>query len=263
MADSNAGLIDIHRSSWVDRLLLKGSYLLARPLFDAIRSHARGATADVGGGEFYSIIRDMGVRFDTWTTIDIHTQALDLKRKFPEENFQVIIGDGCDLREVVPDETYDTIISSQVLEHVFRPEDMVNECARVLRPGGKAIFYLPQTSVLHMAPQHYYNFTRYWIERAVSNAGLETLEYSPVGGTWASHASHLVFFFLQVLRNPLFVPRDTKRNAAFYLFLPFMLAYAAVALPLMMLFALGDLKEGANNHLVVAQKPKVDAKSRD
>lgn len=248
-------LIDIGKKSWIDQMMVWASHFLARPLIQSLKTHCRGKTADIGGDDFFSVARDLKLNFTSWTTIDISTRSLELKKRFGDSRFDVIVGDGCNLSGIVADGTFDTVMNSQVLEHVMEPEKMVSECARILKPGGTAIFYLPQSSVLHMAPHHYFNFTRYWIENAVKNAGLEILECRPVGGTWASHGSHLIFFFLQVLRKPHLVPSDVKRNAFFYILLPIMLIYALVAFPLMMLFSLGDLKEGANNHLVVTKKP--------
>ena len=48
---------------------------------------------------------------------------------------------------------------------------------------------------------------------------------------------------------------ECRRNALFYVLYPFMALYAFVNIPLCMLFALGDLTEEPNNHLVVARKP--------
>lgn len=42
-----------------------------------------------------------------------------------------------------PDQSFDLIVSCEVIEHVGRPEKMVQEMARVLRPGGIAIMTFP------------------------------------------------------------------------------------------------------------------------
>jgi SAM-dependent methyltransferase len=41
------------------------------------------------------------------------------------------------------DESFDLFITQDVLEHVFRPEKVFQEIARVLRPGGAHIFTVP------------------------------------------------------------------------------------------------------------------------
>jgi SAM-dependent methyltransferase len=146
------------------------------------------------------------------------------------------------------------VLNVQVLDHVFEPIRMVEEIGRVLRPGGKAIFLVPQTSTTHLAPSYYQNLSRYWIAAALERAGLAVLEHRPLGGFWSSAASHLVFFFFHALRFPGMSDRAIRRPALFYVLFPFMAAWALVALPVSLVFSLGDLEEEPNNHLVVAVK---------
>lgn len=42
-----------------------------------------------------------------------------------------------------PDDSFDLVVSCEVIEHVGRPDQMVREIARVLRPGGAAIMTFP------------------------------------------------------------------------------------------------------------------------
>jgi SAM-dependent methyltransferase len=43
----------------------------------------------------------------------------------------------------LPDDTYDVVIASQVLEHVIRRRRFVSEIRRVLKPGGRAFIFVP------------------------------------------------------------------------------------------------------------------------
>ncbi|HBY95789.1 MAG TPA: hypothetical protein DEP84_17845 [Chloroflexi bacterium] len=59
----------------------------------------------------------------------------------------------CDLvtldnRECLPfdDATFDTVVSNNAIEHRFRHEWALDECVRVLRPGGKFILCLPNAA---------------------------------------------------------------------------------------------------------------------
>jgi hypothetical protein len=105
-----------------------------------------------------------------------------------------------------------------------------------------------------MAPQHYYNFTRFFLEEAMRQNDMKIIELTPLGGIWSSMASHLFYFFFQSFRFPGMSPEACKRNPGFYLLFPLMVLFIGVALPLCLLFALGDLTEEPNNHLVVACK---------
>jgi hypothetical protein len=113
---------------------------------------------------------------------------------------------------------------------------------------------IPWTSTLHMVPQHYYNFTRFWIQEALNRNYMQQVEIRPLGGVWSSMASHLIYFVLKSVRIRGMSTTESRRTFLFYLLYPVMLLFALVALPICMIFSLGDLREEPNNHLVVARK---------
>jgi len=237
------------KSLWA-RLLYRARDLRSRALFEALARHCRGDVLDVGGWDFVLTARRYGVSFDHWTTLESsHERRLDLD----EANVRVVLGDGCAME--FGDASFDTVLSIQVLEHVFEPIRMVEEVARVLRRGGHAVLLIPQTSTTHLAPDYHYNFSRYWIAEVMRRTGLEIVEHRTLGGFWSSMASHLVYFFPQVLRLPSNSDPAIRRSPLFWPLLPLMAAFAVLLLPICLLFSLGDLAEEPNNHLVVARKP--------
>jgi SAM-dependent methyltransferase len=82
----------------------------------------------------------------------------------------------------VRDGAYDIVINTQVLEHVEFPQQVVNELFRVLKPGGRLFLTTPQSWGIHMAPYHFFNFTRYGLESLFKNAGFEIHSIDPLGG---------------------------------------------------------------------------------
>lgn len=90
----------------------------------------------------------------------------------------------CDLNEPIPlpDASFDTIILSDVLEHLYRPQLLFSEIARMLRPGGKLIMNVPFMYWLHEQPYDYYRYTRFALERMAEENSLEVLELSELGG---------------------------------------------------------------------------------
>jgi hypothetical protein len=131
---------------------------------------------------------------------------------------------------------------------------MVQEISRVLKPGGYAIFMIPQTSVIHLAPDHYCNFTRYWILKAMKRAGLKVVTIKPIGGLFSSIASDMVFFFLKSFRYEGTSEKINRRRILFYILWPMMCVYALISIPILMLFSFGDLTEEPNNNLVIVRK---------
>lgn len=47
-------------------------------------------------------------------------------------------------RLTFPSQSFDLVVTQDVFEHVLRPDDGFREVARVLRPGGKHVFTVPQ-----------------------------------------------------------------------------------------------------------------------
>jgi SAM-dependent methyltransferase len=81
------------------------------------------------------------------------------------------------------DEAFDTIILSDVLEHIPEPQRLLNEMARVLSQDGAILMNMPFYYRLHEAPHDYYRYTEYALRRFVDVSGLELVSLIPVGGT--------------------------------------------------------------------------------
>lgn len=234
-------------------LFAKSLYVIrdfqSRQMFKAVRRYCRGSVLDVGGWDFYKTAIKKNITFQSWTLLEISGE------QFSENNDQrirMILGDGCHMS--FSENSFDTVLNIQVLEHVFEPILMVNEMARVLKENGYMILLVPQTNTIHAVPHHYYNFTRFWIEKALVKAGLEIIDLKPLGGVWSSMASHLFYFFPQSVRFPTMTSDKCRRNVFFYLLFPLMILFAILALPICIFLSIGDLTEEPNNHLVVAIK---------
>ena len=81
-------------------------------------------------------------------------------------------------------QSFDSILCTQVIEHVPEPWRVVEEAHRVLRPGGKLLLSAPQAWRLHEKPHDYYRFTRYGLEHLVRRAGLAMISCHEQGGAW-------------------------------------------------------------------------------
>lgn len=81
-----------------------------------------------------------------------------------------------------PDNFYDVIINTQVLEHVEYPQNVINEFFRLLSPGGQLFLTAPQGWGLHEEPYHFFNFTKYGLESLFKHAGFKVIFIEPRGG---------------------------------------------------------------------------------
>ena len=65
----------------------------------------------------------------------------------------------------LPDDSFDVVLCTQVLEHVADLGAMVAQLARVLRPGGRLVASFPFIYGEHGAPHDYWRFSRHGAER--------------------------------------------------------------------------------------------------
>ncbi|MER3523960.1 MAG: hypothetical protein C4326_07805 [Ignavibacteria bacterium] len=80
------------------------------------------------------------------------------------------------------DDTFDTVLCSQVIEHVEDPFRMVGEAARVLKPGGHLILTAPQVWPLHEEPRDFFRYTKYGLALIARKSDLTTLYIRERGG---------------------------------------------------------------------------------
>ncbi len=48
-----------------------------------------------------------------------------------------------------PDDTYDALVCSDVIEHVYNTQNLVSECRRILKPQGTAVIVVPNLTSFH------------------------------------------------------------------------------------------------------------------
>ena len=81
-----------------------------------------------------------------------------------------------------PDASFDTIVLSDVLEHIRRPEDLIREMHRILAAGGRVIMNVPYYYGLHEQPFDYYRYTQYALRSMTEDAGFAVVELESIGG---------------------------------------------------------------------------------
>lgn len=139
----------------------------------AIAKHARGHLADLGCGKvpFFGLYRSM---VDEVTCIDWPQS--------PHETDHIDLAADLNLPLPLPDASFDTILSSSVLEHIWDHKVFWDETSRLLRPGGKAIIIVPFIYGLHEEPHDYFRWTCHAFARACEERGLVVRELEPYGG---------------------------------------------------------------------------------
>jgi SAM-dependent methyltransferase len=94
----------------------------------------------------------------------------------------------CDLTQTLPfgDNEFDSVLLSDVLEHIPNPGKLIGEIGRILRPGGVLLMNVPFIYPLHEEPYDYYRYTSHALRRLMEDSGLEVLHLDPLGGALES-----------------------------------------------------------------------------
>ena len=139
----------------------------------SLPTHARGRLLDLGCGK---VPLYMAYREFVTENICVDWQNTLHKNEYLDHE--------CDLTAALPfdDVSFDTIILSDVLEHIPQPELLWTEMARLLAPGGKLLMNVPFYYWLHEQPHDYYRYTEFGLRRFVDLAGLRLLELKSLGG---------------------------------------------------------------------------------
>lgn len=123
---------------------------------------AQTAILDVGCGDgsflahLASSAPDRDIR---WIGVDYSEHQLARAAELPYEFHRCDLGDGLPF----PDTSIDLVHAGEVLEHLYDPDHLLEECARVLRPGGHLVITTPNLQA--------------WYNRALFLAGVQPIFY--------------------------------------------------------------------------------------
>ena len=113
----------------------------------------------------------------------------------------------------VPDNSYDLVLSTQVLEHVRRPEDYLQEAKRILKPGGKLILTTHGVFYDHACPYDFRRWTADGLSLILDDAGFSEREISKL-----TTNTRAIFFLAENAFSGLVESRMTKAGIALWLF---------------------------------------------
>lgn len=99
-------------------------------------------------------------------------------------------------------ESLDSILCLQVLEHVPDPERALREFHRCLKPGGTLLLSVPHLAYLHNEPHDYLRFTRHGLRAFLERAGFRDIEVTPAGGL-LSFLGHLPSMLVKSIFAPI------------------------------------------------------------
>ena len=147
--------------------------LIAEFYNNNLQQHAKGRLLDLGCGEV-----PLFHAYKDHVTDNICVDWENTPHKNVHLDFE------CDLTKTLPfqNEEFDTIILSDVLEHIAQPEHLWAEMFRILSTDGKVIMNVPFYYWLHETPHDYYRYTAFALQRFVEISGLKLIQLDCIGG---------------------------------------------------------------------------------
>lgn len=154
-----------------------GSRLMAdlvAAIYDSVLlRHAKGKLLDLGCGKV-----PLYIAYKDFVTENI---CVDWENTL---HYNAHLDFECDLTQALPfgDGEFNTIILSDVLEHIARPAYLWEEMSRVLAVNGKIILNVPFYYCIHESPHDYYRYTEFALRRFVEDSGLRLIKLDAIGG---------------------------------------------------------------------------------
>ena len=111
-------------------------------------------------------------------------------------------------------DSFDSIICNQVFEHVFNPDQFLQEIFRVTKPGGKIILTAPFIWDEHEQPYDFARYTSYGLNFLLKKYGFEVITFKKT----LSDAS-LFFQLINVYLYKVTLTKNKYFNLSFMVFL--------------------------------------------
>ena len=89
----------------------------------------------------------------------------------------------------IKSDSMDIVISSNTLEHLPNTEDFLNECNRILKPGGVLVATVPFLIPLHQEPFDFLRFTKYQLEYLLRKTRFIDIKVQPLSDFYEVYQS--------------------------------------------------------------------------
>ncbi len=143
---------------------------------------ARGVLVDVGCGEkpykrifAPHVTRHLGIDIRPGTS-----GAVD------------VVGDAYSTN--LPDGACDTLLCTEVLEHLEEPARALAEMRRILKADGHVILTVPFFWHVHEAPRDFFRYSEYGLRHLFQNAGFEVVTIRPLTGFVVTFAQLGIYY---------------------------------------------------------------------
>lgn len=102
----------------------------------------------------------------------------------------------------VEEKSFDVIISTEVLEHLPRPDLAIKEFSRILKSEGRLYITSPFVSGIHRAPDHFYaGFSKFWYYKFLNYYGFKEINVIPKKRFFALYGQETLRALLLIIKS--------------------------------------------------------------
>ncbi|MGF7038458.1 class I SAM-dependent methyltransferase [Mucilaginibacter lappiensis] len=172
MRKENIGRLNTTHIALDDQYYLHYKYY-HQDLFNAFSKYGSGKLLDIGCGNkpYGEILKPYITEYIGCDIIQSSENRADII--CPANNIPLSIG------------SFDTVISTQTIEHVEDPQGLVNEAYRLLKKDGHFIVSGPMYWPLHEEPYDFFRFTKHGFKYIMEKAGFSVITINSNGGKWS------------------------------------------------------------------------------
>ena len=165
-------------------------------------------------GQSYPVVIDVGAGTSPYRKMINHERyiVVDIEDRGGADGVERVTGD---LTKRIPleNELADLILCTEVLEHVPEYTVAISELYRMLKPDGVLLVTVPFVWVLHEAPNDFFRFTHFGIQRLLIDGGFTKVV--------VTNSNNYCYTLLQLvaipLRHSIFTPIVIALNLLGYL----------------------------------------------
>jgi len=176
---------------------LMTTYIERRALFQAVRKLApqiTGSVLDVGCGKkpyeylFTNAKKYIGLDHIKCKSSENKADCFYDGKKFPLKS-----------------SSFDSIVCTEVLEHVEDDQLFINECKRVLKPNGIMLLSMPFMWEEHEEPYDFRRFNSFGLKNALIKKGFKVITYEKTTSEFLTIIQLLILFVLNKYSHKQFI----------------------------------------------------------
>ncbi len=184
-------------------------YRLMLRLFERHGLHGKILDIGCGSGDFLGLLK--ADRRNTLYGMDVSPAALAIaaQKDFVHKTF---VGDLI-RREDIPEEMFDAIVASEVLEHIDDYELAIRNISGILRDGGHLLLTVPYRQKYWTAHDDFSGHVRRFEPGELEAALRETGFFVTTSYSWGNFIYNLYYHFFLRRQDPKAVMKDTQSRS--------------------------------------------------